>query len=56
MLGFTVSPWDPDRFATTLVRKAQVLVGGSDAALIIDDTAPVKQGKQDYLVVLVSRS
>ena len=41
----TVSPWDPDRFEATLVQKAQALVGGHDAVLIIDDTALVKQGK-----------
>ena len=40
-----VSPWDLEHFEATLVQKAQALVGGRDAVLIIDDTALVKQGK-----------
>lgn len=40
-----VSPWDLERFEATLVQKAQALVGGRDAVLIVDDTALVKQGK-----------
>ena len=41
----TVSPWDLKAFEATLVQKAQALVGGRRAVLIIDDTALVKQGK-----------
>ncbi len=33
------------RFKATLVQKAQCLVGGSRAVLIVDDTALVKQGR-----------
>lgn len=40
-----VSPWDLTPLEATLVQKAQHLVGGSGAVLIIDDTALVKQGK-----------
>lgn len=42
----TISPWELERFEATLVQKAQALVGGRGAVLIIDDTALVKQGRR----------
>lgn len=41
----TVSPWNLVPLEATLVRKAQTLVGGRGAVLIVDDTALVKQGR-----------
>ena len=41
----TVSPWHLAPLEATLVQKAQALVGGPGAVLIVDDTALVKQGK-----------
>lgn len=39
------SCWDPAPLEHVLAAQAQALVGGSDAVLIIDDTALLKQGK-----------
>ncbi|MGI8510912.1 MAG: IS701 family transposase [Gemmatimonadaceae bacterium] len=39
------SCWDPAPLERTLAEKAQQLVGGPDAVLIIDDTTLLKQGK-----------
>lgn len=39
------SPWDPSPLTAVLVRKANELVGGPDAHLIVDDTALVKKGR-----------
>jgi SRSO17 transposase len=39
------SPWATAPLEEELVRQADRLVGGSDAVLVIDDTALVKQGK-----------
>lgn len=39
------STWDCEPLAKTLVEKANELVGGSEAHLIIDDTALVKKGR-----------
>lgn len=39
------SPWDPDPLRRALVSKANDLVGGPDALLIVDDTALVKKGR-----------
>lgn len=41
----STSVWDPAPLEAVLVEKAQALVGGRRAVLIIDDTALVKQGK-----------
>jgi SRSO17 transposase len=38
------SCWDPAPLERVLAEKAQALVGGADAVLIIDDTALLKQG------------
>jgi SRSO17 transposase len=40
-----VSPWAAGPLEAELVRAADRLVGGPDAALVVDDTALVKQGK-----------
>jgi SRSO17 transposase len=40
----STSAWDPVPLEAVLVKKAQALVGGPRAVLIIDDTALVKQG------------
>lgn len=40
------SCWDPAPLERVLAEKAQALVGGPDAVLIIDDTALLKQGKR----------
>jgi SRSO17 transposase len=40
------SCWDPAPLARVLAAKAQAMVGGPDAVLIIDDTALLKQGKR----------
>src|SRR3982751_4102025 len=44
----STSPWTTAPLEAELVRQADRLVGGADAAavLVIDDTALVKQGKQ----------
>jgi hypothetical protein len=36
--------WDPAPLARVLAAEAQRLVGGSEAVLIIDDTALLEQG------------
>ena len=41
----STSVWDTGPLETVLVQKAQEMVGGPRAVLIIDDTALVKQGK-----------
>ena len=41
----SASAWDPAPLEAVLVEKAQALVGGPRAVLLIDDTALVKQGK-----------
>jgi SRSO17 transposase len=41
----SVSPWEPAPLEAALVKKAQALVGGPRAVLIVDDTALVKQGQ-----------
>ena len=40
------SPWDGDPLAEVLVTKANGLVGGPEAYLIVDDTALVKKGRE----------
>jgi SRSO17 transposase len=40
------SCWDPAPLERVLAEKAQALVGGPDAVLIVDDTALLKQGKR----------
>jgi SRSO17 transposase len=40
------SCWDPAPLERVLAEKAQALVGGPEAVLIIDDTALLKQGKR----------
>jgi SRSO17 transposase len=40
----SVSPWETKSLLAVLVEKAQELVGGQDAALIVDDTAVRKKG------------
>lgn len=40
------SCWQPEPLERVLTEKAQALVGGPDAVLIIDDTAPLKQGRR----------
>ena len=40
------SCWPPEPLERALAQKAQALVGGPDAVLIVDDTALLKQGKQ----------
>jgi hypothetical protein len=40
------SCWDPAPLERVLAEKAEALVGGPDAVLIIDDTALLKQGKR----------
>jgi SRSO17 transposase len=42
----STSCWDPAPLERVLAEKAQALVGGPDAVLIIDDTALLKQGKR----------
>src|SRR3982751_1201221 len=39
------SPWAAEPPEDELVRAADRLVGGPDAVLVVDDTAPVKQGR-----------
>lgn len=39
------SCWDPSPLERTLAEKAQQMVGGPDAVLIVDDTTLLKQGK-----------
>ena len=39
------SPWTIEPLEAELVRQAGRLVGGPDAVLVIDDTAPVQQGR-----------
>lgn len=39
------SCWDPTPLECTLAEKAQQMVGGPDAVLIVDDTTLLKQGK-----------
>jgi SRSO17 transposase len=41
----STSRWDPAPLERVLVQKAQVLVGGPKAHLIVDDTALVKKGR-----------
>jgi len=41
----STSRWDPAPLAEELVRHAQALVGGSEAVLVVDDTALVKKGE-----------
>ncbi|HEV2123888.1 MAG TPA: nitrilase-related carbon-nitrogen hydrolase, partial [Chloroflexota bacterium] len=41
----STSPWDTGPLEAVLVEKAQAMLGGPRAVLIIDDTALVKQGK-----------
>ena len=38
------SDWDTEPLRAVLVAKANAVVGGRDAALIVDDTALVKKG------------
>jgi SRSO17 transposase len=40
------SCWDPVPLERVLAAKAQAMVGGPDAVLIIDDTALLKQGRR----------
>jgi SRSO17 transposase len=40
------SCWPPEPLERVLAEKAQALVGGPDAVLIVDDTALLKQGKR----------
>jgi SRSO17 transposase len=40
------SCWDPAPLERVLAAKAQAMVGGPDAVLIIDDTALLKQGRR----------
>src|SRR5215213_3988768 len=40
------SCWDPAPLERVLAAKAQAMVGGPDAVLIVDDTALLKQGKR----------
>ena len=39
------SCWDPAPLEAVLAAKAQALLGGPDAVLIVDDTALLKQGR-----------
>src|SRR3954454_6726124 len=41
----STSPWATEALEDELVRAADRLVGGPEAALVVDDTAPVKQGR-----------
>jgi SRSO17 transposase len=41
----STSPWKAEPLEEVLVRKANALVGGPDAHLIVDDTALVKKGR-----------
>src|SRR5436305_4234797 len=41
----STSPWSTEPLEEELVRAADRLVGGPDAALVVDDTALVKQGR-----------
>ncbi len=41
------SPWPIEPLEAELVRRADRLVGGPDAVLVIDDTALVKQGRMN---------
>lgn len=41
----STSPWESAPLEALLVEKADMLVGGPEAVLIVDDTAIVKQGK-----------
>ena len=41
----SASPWPHDRLERVLAEQADLLVGGPDAVLVVDDTALVKQGR-----------
>ena len=41
----STSPWDPGPLQKVLVQKAEAMVGGPKAHLIVDDTALVKKGR-----------
>jgi SRSO17 transposase len=42
----STSPWPTAPLEADLVRAADRLVGGTDAVLVVDDTALVKQGRR----------
>jgi len=51
----TAGVWDAAPLETELVVEADKLVGGSDAVLVIDDTAIAKKGTLCYPVTPASR-
>src|SRR3954449_5012417 len=52
----STSPWATAPLEDELVRAADRLVGGPDAALVVDDTALVKQGRHSVGVKRQSRT
>jgi SRSO17 transposase len=53
---FIASPaWDDAPLRRVLVEKAEALVGGRDAGLVVDDTACPKKGKRSVGVAAVRR-